>query len=551
MNLLWNFRIERHCLNQGGSLFLSGQDIGWDLADATGAQDNQYSENAAKFYREDLHSIYQADISGSNKVIGIPGSIGQGLSFDIYQPKIAHHYQFPDWIEAPPEAQLIFKYDNERGGGIAFTGNYSVINLGFGFEAIDSKYDESPTHFSRTRQEFMRRIIDRLGPIRHQPIADSDVPIESLSIRAEISPLISDLTSLMLFWKTENMPDYSKKEMLSVGENFFQQTISLNSYLGQMQYYFKMETPFFEIVQPVSSPTKSYSIHIGADQTAPEICHTPLPDIFIQNTGRLIEAFVEDNIGVDKKSAWLHYSTAATRDSINMTPVESDFYQAFIPPIIKQGDSVRYYFSASDKAPEANRAVSNIFSYQTGIEGFEPGLDFWIADSNSWQIDDKDFNTGHSCISTFPGKAYPNNQNVSIRSRFGLRRRDLQDAMLCLWTRYELEESKDFGFIEISSDHGENWLGIGEPVTGIEKNWIQKCYDLGVFYHESKDTLLLRFRLQTDASQAQSLPGWFIDDIRIQPAEIVRAPENESGSQPSLPMLADFSNAPNPFNEVT
>jgi hypothetical protein len=538
-------------LGQGGNLFLSGQDIGWDLADPTGAQDSQYSESAAKFYREDLHSIYQADISGSAKVIGIPGSIGQGLSFDIYQPKIAHHYQFPDWIEAAPDAQLIFKYDNERGGGIAFSGNYSVINLGFGFEAIDSKYEEIPTHFSKTRTEFMRRVLDNLGPLRHLQISDRDTPIDSLAIQVAISPLINDLTSLMLFWKTENMPDYSGIAMKHVNGKIYQQAIALNAYLGQVQYYFKMETPFFEIVHPVSSPAKSYFIHIGVDRVAPEIYHTPLPDIFIQNTGRLIEAFVEDNIGFDKNSVWLHYSSAATNDSVNMMPAESNWYQAFMPPIIKQGDSVRYYFTASDQAAEANRAVSDIFSYQTGIEGFERGLDFWLADSASWQIDNKDFHSGRYCISTFPGKAYPDNQSVSIRSRFGLRRRDLQDAMLYLWTRYELEESKDFGFIEISSDHGESWMGIGDAVTGIKKNWIQRSDDLSAFYLESNDTLLLRFRLQTDADQAQPLPGWFIDDLRIQPAEKVRAPKNESGSQPSLPMLADFSNAPNPFNEIT
>ncbi|MCI0496489.1 S8 family serine peptidase, partial [candidate division KSB1 bacterium] len=485
-------------LGQGGSLFLSGQDIGWDLADPSGGGDNQYSESAANFYREDLHSIYRADITGSAKVIGIPGSIGQGLSFDIYQPKIAHHYQFPDWIEAPPEAQLIFKYNNEKGGGIAFNGNSSVINLGFGFEAIDSKYEEIPTHFSKTRTEFMRRVLDNLGPIRHLQISDSDVPIDSLAIQVAISPLINNLTSLILFWKTETMPDYSGIAMKHVEGKIYQQTIALNAYLGQVQYYFKMETPFFEIAHPVSSPAKSYSIYIGVDRVAPEIDHTPLPDIFIQNTGRLIEAFVKDNIGVDKKSVWLHYSSAATKDSVNMTPAESNWYQAFMPPIIKQGDSVRYYFSASDQAANANRAVSDIFSYQTGIESFELGLDFWIADSFSWQIDDKDFHTGRSCISTFPGKAYPNNQNVSIRSRFGLRRRDLKDALLYLWTRYELEESKDFGFIEVSLDHGENWMGIGDAITGIEKNWIKKCYDLGAFYHESNDTLLLRFRLQTD-----------------------------------------------------
>lgn len=538
-------------LKQGGNLFLSGQDIGWDLADPTGAPDSEYSESAANFYRDDLHSIYRSDISGSSMLIGIPGTIGQGLNFNIFQPQIAHHYQFPDWIEAAPEAQLIFKYDNEKGGGIAFSGNSSVINLGFGFEAMDSKFDESSLRFSKTRTEFMRRALDQLGPIRHQPISDSDKPIDSLAIQVGISPLINDLASLVLFWKTENMTEYSHEEMRRIEGTQFRNMIDLSSYLGQVQYYFKLATPFFEIVHPIASPAKPYSIHIGADRIPPQIFHIPLADIFIQNSARLVQAFVSDNVAVDYTSVWLHYVTAATKDSIQMTPAEKDWYQAFLPPIMKVGELVHYYFSASDQSPVANRTVSEIFSYQTGIEGFERGLDFWLVDSSSWQIDDADFYGGRYCLATFPGKSYPNNQNVSIRSRFGLRRRDLQKAMLQLWTKYEIEASKDYGFIEISADHGASWIRMGEPITGIKKNWLQLRYDLSGFYLDSSDTLLLRFRLQTDADQSQPLPGWFIDDISIQSTEIVAVPENSPGMDSRYPALAHVANFPNPFNSAT
>ena len=538
-------------LNQGGSLFISGQDIGWDLADPTGVEDNQYSESAVKFYQEVLHSIYRADISGSSKVIGIPGTVVQGLSFDIYQPKISLKYQFPEWIEAAPDAQLIFKYENEKGSGVFFQGDYSVLNLGFGFEAIDATFDEDPKRNSKMRLEVMSRVMDKLGPIRHQPIADSALPVDSILFRAEISPLVNDLISLTLFWKTENMTDYSEIEMNAFDARIYQQTIRLSSFPCQVDYYFKMVTPQFDFCHPVAAPAKPYAITIGVDQAAPQIYHVPLYDIFIQNTGRLIRVFVEDNIAVDRNSVSLHYAAGAARDSINMSPVADNWYEAFLPPIIRLGDSVQYYFSASDLAPVANRAVSPVFSYKIGVEGFEFGLDYWITDSLGWHIDANDPHSGSYCISTSPGKSYPRDQNISIQTKFGLPRRDLQDAMLRLWMRYEIEASKDYGFIEVSLDHGATWMGVANPVTGIQQSWVREICDLSAFYAESNDTLLLRFRLFTDTTQTQSRPGWFIDDIAIQSAGAVSVADNESFFQTGAPVLANVSNAPNPFNSIT
>ncbi|HDP99972.1 MAG TPA: hypothetical protein ENN22_12415, partial [bacterium] len=128
----------QYYLDHSGSLFISGQDIGWDLADPEGTENNQYSEAAVNFYRHYLHAEYHADHSLSSNVVGVPGTIGQGLQFKIYQPAIPIHFQFPDWIEPTAGALSCFRYDNARGAGVEYSGKHKVINLGFGFEAIDS-----------------------------------------------------------------------------------------------------------------------------------------------------------------------------------------------------------------------------------------------------------------------------------------------------------------------------------------------------------------------------------------------------------------------------
>ncbi|MFQ6093239.1 MAG: S8 family serine peptidase, partial [bacterium] len=92
-------------LDGGGNLFISGQDIGWDLADPTADGIGEYSEETVVFYNNYLHAIYYADDSPVHAVLGTEGdAIGDGLSFSIWQPGRPTEYQFPDEIEPAPGA---------------------------------------------------------------------------------------------------------------------------------------------------------------------------------------------------------------------------------------------------------------------------------------------------------------------------------------------------------------------------------------------------------------------------------------------------------------
>lgn len=537
----------QHYLNQNGNLFISGQDIGWELADP-GSQ--RYSDNSARFYQDYLHSIYQADYSGSQTVVGMPGTFSQGMTFDIYQPKIAFRFQYPEWIEPAPQAVLTFQYDNGKGAGTSFSGNHKVLNLGFGFEAVDARQDEDPNRPSRHRTELMQRILNQLGPIQHQPLLDQENITDSLSFEITLAPQVDDLLSLMLFWKTDTMSDFSELRMRPVGDRTFHLAVDLKSYTGQVQYYFELTTPYYRFNLPVTAEDEPFTFHIGEDVIPPRFYHIQLKDIFVQNRNREVEVVVEDNVGVDSSSVWFHYRTPLDQDSSLMIFKGNQRYESSIPPIIEFGDSISYYFTARDRARQPNSAVSPLFNYKIGVEGFEYGMDFWIADSNSWTIDNQDYHSGTFCISSTPGQYYDNNLDVCLNSKFGIRRNRLKDMILSLWTEYELEENRDSGLVEISLNDGKSWQPIGEPITGKADNWSQKFYDLGAFYDMTDDTLLLRFRLRTDSSQTEQMSGWFIDDIAIQSKASLKIHQTNQITH-SLANVDIYSISPNPFNAST
>lgn len=540
----------QYYLNNGGNVFISGQDIGWDLAEPDGNGNNQFSDLSRDFYQNYLHSLFRDDNSRSSFVRGVPGTIGQGMEFSIYQPGIPIHFQFPDWIEPMQDATSCFRYESDKGAGVFFSENYRVLNLGFGFEAVDATREADPMLPSRTRTELMNRILNTMGPMKHQPLNDSEISPDTLHFSVELSPLVSDWTSLSLYWKTENMGDFEVVPMTENSDFNFNKILNMNSYAGKISYYFELITPYFEQTLPVNGSAEPFSFFIGTDRTEPKIEHTPLHDVFLQNEARPIRVFVEDNIAVDSTSVWLHYHTAIEVDSVHLKQDEPNWFSGAIPPVISIGDSVRYYFTASDTAGVPNRAVSRNYYYHVGFEDFEHGLEFLIADSNSWALDDNEAFSGSYCISTLPGQPYPNNFSASLYAIGPINRRELGDLILHFRTKYSLEAG-DFGFTEVSLDTGGTWQILGEAITGEQDTWRQVFMDLNPFATESEETLLLRFRLQTDSVQTKPMSGWFIDDIHIQSKTTSKIVDEKIDSVVPFHYIVVHPNAPNPFNAVT
>ena len=115
-------------LDAGGKLFLTGQEIGWELNDTGGAD---YA-----WYQQYLHVNFAGDDANLNTMTGVAGDpIGGNLSLAL----TAGMNIYPDYVTVrDASAVACFKYGTGSliGGVRVDTGIYRLVYLSFGYEAI-------------------------------------------------------------------------------------------------------------------------------------------------------------------------------------------------------------------------------------------------------------------------------------------------------------------------------------------------------------------------------------------------------------------------------
>jgi MYXO-CTERM domain-containing protein len=117
-------------LAAGGSLFVSGDEIGWDL-------DAQGSAADRAFYNGPLQANYVADDSNDYSVTGV--AMFSGLAFDFDGGSgSSYTVGYPDVIEPAPGAASVpvLEYSAGITAGVASS---NVIVLGFPFETIEQE----------------------------------------------------------------------------------------------------------------------------------------------------------------------------------------------------------------------------------------------------------------------------------------------------------------------------------------------------------------------------------------------------------------------------
>ncbi len=139
-------------LDAGGSLFLSGQDIGYNI-------------HGTDFYRDYLQVEYVKDSTGVYVLEGVAGDpISEGMTIGISDGDGADSQYWPSEIlPITAYATEIFNYKNDGCAAVRVeTGTYKVVYFAFGFEAINSSSD---------RDEIMKRVISELT--RRDEVASS------------------------------------------------------------------------------------------------------------------------------------------------------------------------------------------------------------------------------------------------------------------------------------------------------------------------------------------------------------------------------------------
>ena len=148
-------------LENGGKLFISGSEIGYDFARTTAVEKNRYEYL--------LRAQYLGDLSGSNRVLGEQGTVFEGLDFEYGTMNGPNLYieDYPDYIQPKNGSQTALLYGNLRIAGIQFTGTYGqssqvaqLVYLGFTFETIVQPED---------RAALMGRVLDYFGIVTRIP----------------------------------------------------------------------------------------------------------------------------------------------------------------------------------------------------------------------------------------------------------------------------------------------------------------------------------------------------------------------------------------------
>ena len=133
----------------GGSLFVTGQDIGYDLV-AQGSTADQ------TFYQDWLHADFISDTSSDNTLTGVGGDpIGDGMALNLSGGDGANNSTWPSVIDPRAGAFPVFIYNGSNYGAVRFDTGHRLVYFAFCFEAINA---------GGTRGTAMSRILDYLIP---------------------------------------------------------------------------------------------------------------------------------------------------------------------------------------------------------------------------------------------------------------------------------------------------------------------------------------------------------------------------------------------------
>ncbi len=102
-------------LEQGGKLFVSGSEVGWDLFGQGSAQDKDFFKNYLKA------SFFGDGSVGLSPATGLPDTDFTDLEIDF---GVVYPEDFPDEIEAIEGATNILAYSGGTFAGIAYTGTF-------------------------------------------------------------------------------------------------------------------------------------------------------------------------------------------------------------------------------------------------------------------------------------------------------------------------------------------------------------------------------------------------------------------------------------------
>ncbi|MCK3683952.1 T9SS type A sorting domain-containing protein [Maribellus sp. YY47] len=403
--------------------------------------------------------------------------------------------------------------------------------------------------------------------LHHTPVRDKEqlVPLEFFATVESYYELSSNTFVIystdnfttqdtLLLVATENTDEYLVSYIPGNGTTDFQYYVEVSDIKGRKS------------TSPWNAPVAVHNVHFGVDQEPPVIEHTPIPYFLVQGDPLVLNAQVDDNLGVD--TVYVNYSlNGIEQPSFGLTLQNGIDYSGTFDlneEGLQDGDEIKYSIVAIDAAVAKNQTVAPASdTYTFKIERiFEPvesyannfnteSPDFLLADFDIH--DAKNFKDA-ALHSPHPYPS-PEEDNKDYNFTTMLKYPVILKEEGAMWFDevvlvepgtggYGSDAFWDYVIVEGSKDKGETWQELVDGYdSGANATWLTN-YNASIVDQDSKavgteewyvnrkisllqngnfeagDTILIRFRLYSDP-YANGW-GWVIDNLRIQ--QTVSAP---------------------------
>ncbi|MCK4353298.1 T9SS type A sorting domain-containing protein [candidate division WOR-3 bacterium] len=203
------------------------------------------------------------------------------------------------------------------------------------------------------------------------------------------------------------------------------------------------------------------------------------------------------------------YSESILIDSIGWPSYDSTLYFPKWLPATEDNFTITVITQHPRDTVPANDTLKRVIYTRPGLmfaDDFEAGSGNWQGD---WKMTDESAHTGDSSFTDLPGASYPNDTTLICELIPNIDLSGWLSAKLEFYTKYELEDGYDFGYVDISLNKGKSWTNI-KKYTGTQTDWGKEILDLSQFCGNS---IKLRFKLTSD--KVNNDDGWFLDDVLI------------------------------------
>lgn len=539
-------------LDGGGRLFISGQDIGFDIY-------------TAPFYGNYLRAGYVQDDVNLGGVIGDAANpVGFGFTFNIKGGSGAGNQSYPSEVNPLGGAQTAFVYDPavpaassmlyKMGGevgangivgsgtaGLTYDGAYKLVYFAFGFEAVDD---------GMTRGALMGRILDWLQgypEIAHTPLGATEDTENPYEVKALITSdyFGLDTSTFGVIYDTGGMPNTLPMYATGTPDEYVAY-IPAQPADTQVNYYITASDVMGHTsTHPVGAPANKHSFWVGADTEDPVVDHYPHRDTNDLEGPYTVCAMVTDNIGVESVHM-MYAKNGGLYHRVTLMSMGDGEYCGAIPGPSEVGDYYEYYIYAMDESYSGNvtrMPATGAYRFDI-VEEFVWDFEFdngeFTVDGNVWEWGSPTAGPGnaHSGVNVWATKLatdYPNSANAKLTIPPITLSASKPYALLSFWHWYYIETNYDGGNVKVSTDDGATWTVV-EPFGGYDGTarstnagipnercftgylnnfWQQELFDLSAY---AGQTVMIRFHFGSDGSVYKT--GWYIDDVVLRSTNV-------------------------------